>query len=409
MILHSTSVTVAHNEFINNNASTSQLREVVGTINSTSVIVAHNEFVNNNDETMKGSLCRQLDHKKLVLGVVVNILNSTSVIVAHNEFVNSIALYVVHSYQTTTLQESRNEFMENNVVYDVFISPRCRSGYDYSLGSSHCVKCPDHWRRNLIGIAIAAIVAGFVTVLVAFILALNMTIAVGTLNGILFYANIVFANADTYLPYSTPNFASVLILWLNLDIGFNVCFFEGMDNTDKPLIQLAFPAYVTFLVVMVFIISECSSNFARLIGRGNPVAALATMILLSYAKLFNVIIAGSVIMLYGNPSYGSRNLDVRKLNQDGLATILYRREAHCFDCFWCSYSPIRHSLYCSCLLLAVAPSLSRNSHLQVGEVSETATLHGVSQCPLHPKVSLLDWHAIACTYSSVFTFSLKFL
>ena len=133
MILHSTSVTVAHNEFINNNASTLQLREVVGTINSTSVIVAHNEFVNNNDETMKGSLCRQLDHKKLVLGVVVNILNSTSVIVAHNEFVNSIALYVVHSYQTTTLQESCNEFMENNVVYDVFISPRCRSGYDYIL------------------------------------------------------------------------------------------------------------------------------------------------------------------------------------------------------------------------------------------------------------------------------------
>ena len=30
----------------------------------------------------------------------------------------------------------------------------------------------------------------------------------------------------------------------------------------------------------------------------------------------------------------------------------------------------------------MAPSLSRNSHIQVGEVSETATLHGVSQCPL---------------------------
>ena len=52
-----------------------------------------------------------------------------------------------------------------------------------------------------------------------------MTIAVGTLNGILFYANIVFASADTYLPFSTPNFVTVLISWLNLDIGFDVCFF----------------------------------------------------------------------------------------------------------------------------------------------------------------------------------------
>ena len=64
-----------------------------------------------------------------------------------------------------------------------------------SLGSSYCVECPDHWRRNLIGIAIAAIVADFV--LVAFILALNMTIAVGTLNGILFYMPILCLQTQT--------------------------------------------------------------------------------------------------------------------------------------------------------------------------------------------------------------------
>ena len=56
-------------------------------------------------------------------------------------------------------------------------------------------------------------------------LALNMTVAVGTLNGILFYANIVAAKSDTYfIPFSAPNIVSMFISWLNLDIGIDVCF-----------------------------------------------------------------------------------------------------------------------------------------------------------------------------------------
>ena len=39
--------------------------------------------------------------------------------------------------------------------------------------------------------------------LVVFTLALNMTVGVGTLNGILFYANIVVTNANTYFLFFT--------------------------------------------------------------------------------------------------------------------------------------------------------------------------------------------------------------
>ena len=70
---------------------------------------------------------------------------------------------------------------------------------------------------------VAAFIAGIA--LVIFMLALNMTVAVGTLNGILFYAHIVAANAEAYfLPFKTPNFITVFISWLNLDIGFDICF-----------------------------------------------------------------------------------------------------------------------------------------------------------------------------------------
>ena len=55
--------------------------------------------------------------------------------------------------------------------------------------------------------------------------------------------------------------------------------------------------------------SEYSSKFAKIIGNGNPVAVLATMILLSCAKLLNSIISSSSL-LYWQPGYGSRNVDV---------------------------------------------------------------------------------------------------
>ena len=55
--------------------------------------------------------------------------------------------------------------------------------------------------------------------------------------------------------------------------------------------------------------SEYSPKFAKIIGNGNPVAVLATMILLSYAKLLNAILA-SFSMFYWKPAYGSSNLDI---------------------------------------------------------------------------------------------------
>ena len=166
----------------------------------------------------------------------------------------------------------------------------CQHNFSLSLGSSHCLPCSTHWFAILITIFIAAILAGIV--LVALLLALNLTVAIGTLNGIIFYANIVYANNSVFLPSTERfNFITVFISWLNLDIGFDTCFFVGMDAYSKTLLQLAFPGYVFFLVFMVIIISKYSMRFSQLIGKRNPVATLATLISLSYAKLLHITIA----------------------------------------------------------------------------------------------------------------------
>ena len=164
----------------------------------------------------------------------------------------------------------------------------CKADLSLSLASSRCVPCHTHWPAVFVVIFLAAAIAGIL--LVAALLALNMTVSVGLINGFIFYANIVSAGSATFFPSSEPSFPSVFIAWLNLDIGIDVCFINGLDAYTKAWFQLAFPVYIIFLVVMVIIISEHSSRFAGLIGKRDPVSTLATLILISYAKLLSITI-----------------------------------------------------------------------------------------------------------------------
>ena len=163
----------------------------------------------------------------------------------------------------------------------------CKSGLSVSLGSSICVRCPKYWPGLLVTIVIAFILLGIG--LVAFLLLLNLTVAIGTLNAVIFYANIVAANKSVLFP-SGVSFASVFVSWLNFDLGIDVCFFDGMDLYVKTWLQLAFPVYIIILVVVIVQLSYHFDAFGHYIGKKDPVATLATLILLSYTKLLQTII-----------------------------------------------------------------------------------------------------------------------
>ena len=165
----------------------------------------------------------------------------------------------------------------------------CQPSLSLSLGSSRCLSCPDNWPGLLVSITIAAILAGMV--LVIMLLMLNMTVAVGTINGFILYANVVIVNQSFLLPFSEPNYVTVFISWLNLELGFDTCYIKGMDAYTKSWLQLAFPTFVILLVILIIIISNHSSRFTRLIGKKNPVATLATLVLLSYTRFLETIIS----------------------------------------------------------------------------------------------------------------------
>ena len=106
----------------------------------------------------------------------------------------------------------------------------------------------------------------------------------------IFYANILTTNHSVFVPFATPNFPTVFISWLNLDLGIETCFYNGMDSYGKFLLQQVFPTYVFVLIGTIIVLCEVSKKFATLLGNRNPVAALCTLILLSYSKIIHTII-----------------------------------------------------------------------------------------------------------------------
>ena len=165
---------------------------------------------------------------------------------------------------------------------------RCKPAHSLSLSSSSCVRCPEvNWPWALM-IVTVKIIAGVMLVIV--ILILNLTVSIGTLNGLIFYANIFAVDQSLFLSFSMPNFFTVFIAWLNLNLGFDICYFKGIDAYSKAWLNISFPTYMITVLLLIILISKYSSRFGEFIGRWNPIATLATLLLLSYTKLLRAII-----------------------------------------------------------------------------------------------------------------------
>ena len=77
---------------------------------------------------------------------------------------------------------------------------------------------------------------------------LNLSVSVGTINGLLFYANMVKLNEAFFFPNGNIPVVSQFISWLNLDLGIEVCLFDGLDGYLNTWLQFAFPANLFLLM-----------------------------------------------------------------------------------------------------------------------------------------------------------------
>ena len=146
----------------------------------------------------------------------------------------------------------------------------CMGNFSLAIGSSRCIKCPNNHNVALL----LAFAAGGVF-LVLFILALDLTVTQGLINGVIFYANIVWAYKIVLLPIEMQEnnwlfFLQIFVAWLNLDFGIESCFLNLLDwmfigrhgysfyshSTSGSLLVLSLLLAATPLASLILLVAE---------------------------------------------------------------------------------------------------------------------------------------------------------
>ena len=176
----------------------------------------------------------------------------------------------------------------------------CDNGLSLMLGSNKCGQCNNGYLALIIPFSLAGIA------LVVLLVALNLTVTVGTINGLLFFANLFKIYEPLLSGIANVPVLSQFISWINLDLGIETCFFVGMNSCYKTLLQFIFPFYLWFLIILIILLSRRFSKLSHIIGN-NAVPVLCTLLLLSYTKILRTIVSIFIFAKFSStcPNAGS--------------------------------------------------------------------------------------------------------
>ena len=156
---------------------------------------------------------------------------------------------------------------------------------------------------------------------------LQLTISTELLGGIIFYANMVWISFGFILQISSEyNYIlKIVFSLLNLELGFELCFYEGMTVSIKTGLQFMFPIYLWLLVLIMSLISRFSNKFANLTVNYS-VQVLSTLLYLSFSKLLltiiNIFIPASVYTHNGTLTVWYSDGNVSYWNDTGHSILL---------------------------------------------------------------------------------------
>ena len=163
----------------------------------------------------------------------------------------------------------------------------CIGNYSTVFGSNKCSQCSNWSLFTLTFYAVAGLL------LVVLLFSVGLTISTGTLNGVIFFANMWNTGLLEILKYQNKSFwfdiSQMYISLLNLGLGYPLCFYDGMTEIAKSWLQLVFPVYLLALVALIVIVSRYSMRVSKLVySRAVPV--LVTIVHLSFSRLFLAVV-----------------------------------------------------------------------------------------------------------------------
>ena len=158
----------------------------------------------------------------------------------------------------------------------------CEDGYSIVFGSNRCKQCSN----NFISLILAFGAAGIFLILLISIF--NVTLSEGYLNGVLFYCHIVNVFATILFPKARFSSVTIPMALLSLNLGFEVCFYDGMTSLMRAFLQFVFPAYLFTLMGIIVLLAR-KSPYLNSIGF-SAAKTFGTLLLVCYTCVLETII-----------------------------------------------------------------------------------------------------------------------
>ena len=177
---------------------------------------------------------------------------------------------------------------------------QCINKLSIIFGTTECRHCSNLWLLTLVGYAIIGVI--LVTVLLFF----RLTLSEGPLASIILTNNIIAVSTIDYLDDNNVFISGmrICVSLMNLNLGFPLCFYDGMTTAIKTGLQFIFPVYLCIIVIMFIVLSRYSTRVSNQTA-ASSVQVLATLIHLSFAKL---LITSIGILVYARIKTGNNDI-----------------------------------------------------------------------------------------------------
>ena len=175
---------------------------------------------------------------------------------------------------------------------------QCSAGYSVVFGSNECKQCSNWWLLTLIVYAVAG------PLFIYILYALKLTLSTGTLNGIIFCAQMyqVATSSSSKYDYS----ASLIDGFFFYKFNHPCCFYNGMTEFGSSGIILLYPVYLLMILFGLILLSRYSVKLSNRIS-GSSIQVLVTIVHFSFSRLLTSILdVFTPISIYTNTSKALR-------------------------------------------------------------------------------------------------------
>ena len=187
---------------------------------------------------------------------------------------------------------------------------QCKVGYSKTLFSSGCHNC----NNNIKNISLLAVIVVSSILYIVLLFCFKFTINKGTIGGLILWYDVISLTPSVELLMTHSSIFKYFLYGISFtiyDLKIPFCVWNGSSTTDVMFFEYICSFYLWLLVIIIIIISRCSTKVSNLTV-GSSVQVLVTLMFISFSNLLsislNILTSARIHQLNPDGSTSSRSV-----------------------------------------------------------------------------------------------------